>query len=250
MRSPVVARLLAVCALLPCAAAAQAQELADYDYENLAFRGIGFDYGYIWPSKVEPTPTYSVRLDLGFLGPAVRITPGFSFWSSEFRTTELDRLADRLNALPPLQEQGVTITAADLGTVQWSNLTMSVDAQVVWTAPLDIITFAGVGGAIHSLNGRGDAIADTFVEDLLDSTTAGIAVMAGAEFQPMARLRVYGEARYTLVSDVPDRDRGAVSLEQVLWFVAAGVSVAVIAAILWGQIKDTAETDIDVPVSP
>ena len=33
-------------------------------------------------------------------------------------------------------------------------------------------------------------------------------------------------------SAAPDRDRGAVSLEQVLWFVAAGVSVAVIAAIL------------------
>lgn len=46
------------------------------------------------------------------------------------------------------------------------------------------------------------------------------------------------------------RDRGAVSLEQVLWFVAAGVSVAVIAAILWNQIRDQAETDIEVPVAP
>jgi hypothetical protein len=46
------------------------------------------------------------------------------------------------------------------------------------------------------------------------------------------------------------RDRGAVSLEQVLWFVAAGVSVAVIAAILWNQIRDQAETEIDVPVAP
>jgi hypothetical protein len=46
------------------------------------------------------------------------------------------------------------------------------------------------------------------------------------------------------------RDRGAVSLEQVLWFVAAGVSVAVIAAILWGQIRDQAEkTPID-PSAP
>ncbi len=50
--------------------------------------------------------------------------------------------------------------------------------------------------------------------------------------------------------DTPERDRGAVSLEQVLWFVAAGVSVAVIAAILWNQIRDQAESDIDVPVAP
>lgn len=49
---------------------------------------------------------------------------------------------------------------------------------------------------------------------------------------------------------VATRDRGAVSLEQVLWFVAAGVSVAVIAAILWGQIKDKADDPIISPASP
>jgi len=47
-----------------------------------------------------------------------------------------------------------------------------------------------------------------------------------------------------------DRDRGAVSLEQVLWFVAAGVSVAVIATILWNQIRDQANTPIDEPEPP
>ena len=196
------ARLVTACALLSCAAHVHAQELADYDYENLTFRGIGFDYGYIWPSKVKATPMYSVRLDLGFLGPAVRLAPSISYWSSEFSMEELDRLADRLNNLPPLQEQGVVITAADLGTVEWSDLALSVDAHLVFTAPLDIITFVGFGASVHALNGRGDAIADTFVEDLLDSTTAGIAVMAGAEFQPVSSVRFYGEARYTVVSDV------------------------------------------------
>ena len=51
---------------------------------------------------------------------------------------------------------------------------------------------------------------------------------------------------------VVSRDRGAVSLEQVLWFVAVGVSVAVVATILWTQIIDTAnETDnIDQPTAP
>lgn len=197
-----LARLLTACAFLPCAAHVQAQELADYDYENLTFRGIGFDYGYIWPSRVKPTAMYSIRLDLGFLGPAVRLAPTISYWSSEFSMEELDRLADRLNRLPPLQEQGVVITAADLGTVEWSDLALSLDAHVVFTAPLNIITFVGMGGSIHAMNGRGDAIGDTFVEDLLDSTTAGVAVMAGAEFQPISSIRLYGEARYTLVSDV------------------------------------------------
>ena len=50
----------------------------------------------------------------------------------------------------------------------------------------------------------------------------------------------------------PARDRGAVSLEQVLWFVAVGVSVAVVATILWTQVIDTAnETDnIIQPTTP
>jgi type VI protein secretion system component VasF len=46
------------------------------------------------------------------------------------------------------------------------------------------------------------------------------------------------------------RDRGAVSLEQVLWFVAAGVSVAVIAGVLWSQIKDKADDPISTPAAP
>jgi succinate dehydrogenase/fumarate reductase cytochrome b subunit len=47
-----------------------------------------------------------------------------------------------------------------------------------------------------------------------------------------------------------ERDRGAVSLEQVLWFVAAGVSVAVIAAILWNKIRDEANTPVQTPSAP
>jgi hypothetical protein len=46
------------------------------------------------------------------------------------------------------------------------------------------------------------------------------------------------------------RDRGAVSLEQVLWFVAAGVSVAVIAAILWNKIREEANTPVESPSAP
>lgn len=49
---------------------------------------------------------------------------------------------------------------------------------------------------------------------------------------------------------VDHRDRGAVSLEQVLWFAAAGISVAVIATILWNQIRDTANTPVAPPAAP
>ena len=60
---------------------------------------------------------------------------------------------------------------------------------------------------------------------------------------------IYGQLR-RLTSDGDENDRGAVSLEQVLWFVAAGVAVAVIAAILWGKIKTEAEKPIQAPTAP
>ena len=48
----------------------------------------------------------------------------------------------------------------------------------------------------------------------------------------------------------PPDDRGAVSIEQVLWYAAAAVSVAVVAAILWSQIRDTASTPVQSPSAP
>ncbi len=45
-------------------------------------------------------------------------------------------------------------------------------------------------------------------------------------------------------------DRGAGSLEQVLWFVASGVSVAVVAGVLWGRIRTQAATPIQLPSAP
>jgi hypothetical protein len=193
---------LGVGMLLQLPAGAAAQSLADYDYENLSFRGIGFDYGRIWPNKVEGTALWSLRLDLGYLGPAVRLAPSISYWSSRMRVAELERLADRLSNLEPLQQQGVVITAGDLGNIYWSDLALSVDAHVVWTAPYEILTFVGAGVSLHALNGRGDVIDDTFIEDLLDSTSPGGSLLAGMEFMLLPQLRIYGEARYTLSSDV------------------------------------------------
>lgn len=48
----------------------------------------------------------------------------------------------------------------------------------------------------------------------------------------------------------PGEDRGAVSIETVLWYAAAAVSVAVVAAIIWSQIKSTAGTGVNTPSAP
>jgi hypothetical protein len=61
---------------------------------------------------------------------------------------------------------------------------------------------------------------------------------------------IYAGLRRLTPSGATDRDRGAVSLEQVLWFVAVGVSVAVVAAIIWGKIKTEAEKPVQAPSAP
>lgn len=47
-----------------------------------------------------------------------------------------------------------------------------------------------------------------------------------------------------------DPDRGAVSIEHVLWYAAAAVSVAVVAAIIWSQVRSTASTPVQSPSAP
>ena len=174
----------------------RAQTLEDYDYENLSFRGFGVDAGRIWPNKVESAGMYSVRVDLGYLGPGVRIAPSLGVWSSRLKQAEIERLADQLNDL------GASIDAEDLQEIKWSDLYLNLDAHLVWTTPIRAFTYVGGGVGFHALNGQGAAIQDTFVEDLLDSISASLDAIAGVEFQPVDRLRVYTEARFTLMSDI------------------------------------------------
>lgn len=70
----------------------------------------------------------------------------------------------------------------------------------------------------------------------MDQTTT---LLAGATHQVYDALLVLA-GRRGASADTAERDRGAVSLEQVMWFVAAGVAVAVIATILFQRIRDEA----------
>ena len=184
------------------AGAGRAQGLADYDYTNLAFRGMGLSWGYIWPTKVRATPLYSLRLDLGYLGPGVRIAPTLSYWNSEMRRSELDRFAASINAIPALRQQGATITGADLAPVRWSDLGLDIDAEYVARTPSGVLAYAGVGVGLHALNGGGAAIDNTFVEDLLDTIAPALTGLAGLEAPLGPRFRVFGELRLTAMGDI------------------------------------------------
>ncbi len=200
----IIRRGLALTALLLVAraGAGRAQGLADYDYANLGFRGMGASWGYIWPTKVQATPLYSLRLDLGYLGPGVRIAPTLSYWSSQLRMSELDRLAASINALGPLRTAGVTVTGHDLAPVRWSDLALDIDGEWVARTPSGFLAYGGLGLGLHALNGRGDAIDNTFVQDLLDTIAPAITGLAGLESPLGPRFRIFGELRLTAMGDI------------------------------------------------
>jgi hypothetical protein len=200
-RSLLFLLLLALAPAVPGTAGAAgtlaAQSLADYDYENLSFRGIGVDIGRVLPNKVDAATAYSLRFDLGYLGPYVRIAPSFTYWKSRYTDEELARFAERLNRLP-----GTQVDAAALGPIDWSNFAFAVDGHVFWDAPFGISPYAGLGLAVHALNGRGPVIEGTFVEDLLDTVTAGASAVAGIDVRIARNFQLYGAGRYTVLSGI------------------------------------------------
>ena len=182
---------------------ARAQDMADFDYENLAFRGFGLEWGYLWSNKVEPTPTYAIRMDLGYLGPGLRVAPSLSWWSSTMQAGEVNRLEERLEMLVAREQApGSPPPNVTLAPIEWSDLMAALDAHVVWRAPAGVLTFAGATASVHFMNGAGEAIAGTFIEDLLDSVSAGFGLQAGAEYPVGARLRPYVTGRLDLLQDI------------------------------------------------
>lgn len=183
--------------LLAGAAPVGAQTLADYDYDQLSFRGLGLGAGYLWSDRIEDTEHFSIRMDLGYLGPGVRIVPAVSYWSSQLAESEIRELATQLSL-----RTGTVIPPETLGPIEWSDISLSVDGHFVWSTPFGVLTYVGLGFGVHALNGQGPAVDDTFVEDLLDDFTAGANGMVGIEIEPVDRLRFYVEGRYTAMSSL------------------------------------------------
>lgn len=191
---------LAVTALLG-PGRAHAQDLADLDYEHLSFRGFGFDAGYLWPTRADRTYSLGMRFDLGYAGPGLRIVPNVTYWSSRLVSSEVTELEDRISQL--IQDQtGSPPSVLDLGTISWRDLAIGVDAHVVWASLFGLLTYGGLGVTAHILDGDGGAINGTFVEDALDSVTAGINLHFGAEYPVSPRFRVYSVAKYEVMSDL------------------------------------------------
>ena len=68
--------------------------------------------------------------------------------------------------------------------------------------PLGLLTYAGAGMALHFMDGDGNVIKGTFVEDLLDSVKPGFNIHGGLEYPLSDGFRLYGQGRYELMEDL------------------------------------------------
>lgn len=180
----------------------RAQNWEDYDYENLEFRGLGVEIGSVWPNRVEQTLGLGLRADLGFLGPNVRVIPSLSFWSSRLRQSEVDRFASQIIRVCERQPDALCPTRLDLGRVRLSDLILAADAHYLFVNPFEATPYVGAGVGIHLLNGQGEFIDDTFIEELLDAVSPALNLIGGVSVPLNPALELFGEARFVLVNDV------------------------------------------------
>ena len=178
------------------------QELADYDYANLSFRGVMAEGGYIFANNVENTEIFALRFDLGFLGPGFRIVPGVAFWTSRMAQEEVDDFEVRLGELNAAQGGTPPPGGFELGRIDRDDVVLSLDGHYMWSVPLDFFFWTGVGVSAHFLNGSGPAVDGTFVEDLLDSVAAGFNVHGGLDYPVTDRFRLYGGSKLEVLGDL------------------------------------------------
>lgn len=183
------------------AAPASGQDVADIDYEYLSFRGIGPEFGHIWPDRVEPTQTYGFRVDMGYAGAGLRVTPSLTYWRSRLEQAEVDEFADRVSDLVVARTGGARPNL-DLGTIDYQDIAIGLDAHVVWEVPFDLLTFGGLGVTAHIIDGDGAVIQGTFVENLLDTVEPGFNLHFGAEYPVTNGMRLYTVGRYEVMPDL------------------------------------------------
>ena len=183
----------AVALLAGAARPAAGQNLEQYDYVNLGFRAIGAEVLYVDPSQNEGTFGVGAKVDLGFLGPGIRVVPRFAYWKADVEASSIDELERQLEEVSELEPGSV-----NLGSIDRSAYVIGADVQFI-ASLARVSPYIGAGLDIYVLNDDGNAIRGTFLDDLV--ITAGASAVGGLQVAMSPSWSVYGELRATAVTD-------------------------------------------------
>jgi len=172
---------------------ADAQNLEQYDYSNLGLRGIGAELVYVDATQNEAAVGFGARLDLGFLGPGLRVVPRFAYWKADVDASRVSDLETQLEAVSELEPGSI-----NLGQIQRSAYVLGADFEYIASVSR-LKPYIGAGLDIYALNDDGAAITGTFLDDLV--ITAGVSGVAGLQVELTPNWNAYGEFRATAVTD-------------------------------------------------
>lgn len=184
-----VALAMSVMAVRP----ADAQNLEQYDYSNLGLRGIGAELVYVDATQNEAAVGFGARLDLGFLGPGLRVVPRFAYWKADVDASRVSDLETQLEAVSELEPGSI-----NLGQIQRSAYVLGADFEYIASVSR-LKPYIGAGLDVYALNDDGAAIKGTFLDDLV--ITAGVSGVAGLQVELTPSWNAYGEFRATAVTD-------------------------------------------------
>jgi hypothetical protein len=171
--------------------------LSQFSYDNLKPSALQFDLGPVGGNNIRGTLTGGLRLDYGFIAPRVRVLLGLSYYKADFSAAARARFAQRLDSIVnPSRPDTI-----NLGRITWSDVTGDVDLQYVLPQGRAVTTYLGIGLGAHIRHGSGPAINGTFVQDALNSITAGLNGTIGTEVGAK-HWRFIVEARGVLSSGV------------------------------------------------
>ena len=145
-----------------------------YDPQNpgLGFRGIGARIGFVDPEDASSTVVWGAHVDAGTLVRNVHLVPYFEYWSAGAEVGGFE---------------------ADV-----SDLTIAADINVDF--PLQdarITPYLGGGLGVHFLSAESNVPG----EEGGDDTKFGLNAQGGMRNQIMPNLNLFGELRYSFVSD-------------------------------------------------
>ena len=167
----VVVVVVGVCGTLSPAAAQQTQPTNPEDV-GLGIKGIGARIGFVDAEDASSTVAFGVHVDAGTFVRNVHVSPYVEYWSA-----------------------GASVNGFDVNT---SDLTIATDVNLDFPMQGSRITpYLGGGLGLHFLSADANFPGGTSQ----DQTNFGLNIEGGFKNQIMPNLSLFGEAKYTFVSD-------------------------------------------------